>query len=120
VTAGSSFLFVAGKYLLSSVGMICMATFAFAISSLVRNSALSIGLGIFLYFSGSMAVLILNQLGIYQAKYVLFANTDINAVMNGTTGFINHSLGFALINIAVYMIVFILIAWDGFVRNEIK
>lgn len=120
IITGSSFLFVAGKYLLGSVGMVCMATFAFAISSLVRNSALSIGLGVFLFLMGSGIVQILSQLGIYQAKYILFANTDLNAVLNGTTGFINHTLAFALVNIAVYMFVFLLTAWDGFVRNDVK
>ena len=120
VIVGSSFLFVAGRYLIGSVGMICMATFAFAISSLVRNSALSIGLGVFLVFSGNTVVTILHVLGIYQAKYILFANTDLLAVINGNTGFINHTLGFALINIAVYMLVFLWTAWDGFVRNDIK
>ena len=120
IIVGSSLLYIAGKYLLGSVGMLCMATFAFAISSLVRNSALSIGLGVFLLFSGNLAVTILTALGFYQSKYILFANTDLNAVMNGTTGFINHTLAFALINIAVYMTVFILTAWDGFVRNDVK
>lgn len=121
VKVGSSFGYVAVKYLLGSVGMVCMATFAFAISSLVRNSALSIGLGVFLFLVGNSAVQILNQgFGLYQSKYILFANTDLNAVINGTTGFMNHTMTFALINIAVYMIVFIWTAWDGFVRNDIK
>jgi ABC-type transport system involved in multi-copper enzyme maturation permease subunit len=75
---------------------------------------------VFLYFVGGGVVGVLGMFNIYQAKYILFANTDINAVLNGTTGFINHTLTFALINIAVYMIVFILAAWDGFVRNDVK
>jgi ABC-2 type transport system permease protein len=120
VSSGTSVGYVAVKYLLGSVGMLCMATFAFAISSLVRNSALSIGLGVFLFLSGSLVIQVLSALGIYQAKFILFANTDINAVINGTTGFINHTIAFALINIAVYMLVFIWTAWDGFVRNDIK
>jgi len=77
-------------------------------------------LGVFLVFSGNTVVTILHVLGIYQAKYILFANTDLLAVINGNTGFINHTLGFALINIAVYMLVFLWTAWDGFVRNDIK
>lgn len=120
VQVGSSFGYIAWKYLLGSVGMMCMATFAFAISSLVRNSALSIGLGVFLSFTGSTVVSILGLLGIYQAKYILFANTDINAVLSGATLFVNHTLGFALINIAVYMTVFLWTAWDAFVRSDVK
>jgi ABC-2 type transport system permease protein len=121
VVRGSSYWYVASKYLLGAVGTVCLGTFAFMVSSLVRSSALAIGLSVFLYFSGSMAVLILNQgFGLYQAKYILFANTNINNVLAGTTGFVNHTLAFAVINIAVYMFVFLLTAWDGFVRGDVK
>jgi len=118
---GSSIGYIAVKYLLDSIGMVCMATFAFMLSSLVRNSALAIGLGVFLFLTGENVIVnILTMLGIYQAKYILFANTSLNSVINGDTPFVNHTLSFALINIAVYMVVFILTAWDGFVRNDIK
>ena len=120
IVRSSSILYVASRYLLGAVSMLCMATFAFAVSSIVRSSALAIGLGVCLYFAGSIAVNILSAFGFYWARYILFANTDILAVINGTTGFVNHTLVFALINIAAYMAVFILTAWDGFVRAEIK
>jgi len=120
VVTGSSFGFVASRYLLGVIGTIVIGTFAFAVSSLVKSSALAIGLGVFLYFSGSMAVMVLNALNVYQAKYILFANTNILNVINGTTGFVNHTLLFAVINISVYMFVFLLTAWDGFVRGDIK
>jgi ABC-2 type transport system permease protein len=120
IITGSSFIFVLIRYFLASVGMVCMATFAFALSSLVRNSALAIGLGVFLFLSGNIVVQVLSMLGLYQAKYILFANTNLISVINGQTGFINHTLTFALTNIAVYMIVFLWTAWDGFVRNDVK
>jgi len=121
VAAGSSLLYAASTYLLGSIDMVCMATLAFAISSLTRSSALSIGLSVFLYFSGSIAVTVLNMVfNLYQAKYILFANTDLNAVINGSTGFVGHTLTFAILNIAVYMVIFLLAAWDGFVRGDIR
>jgi ABC-2 type transport system permease protein len=120
VVTGSSLLFTASRYLLGSIQVITLGTFAFAVSSLVRSSALAIGLGVFLYFSGSMAVQILSMMNFYQAKFILFANTNILNVVNGTTGFVNHTLTFAVINICVYMLVFLLTAYDGFVRGEVK
>ncbi|MDR0286672.1 MAG: ABC transporter permease, partial [Clostridiales bacterium] len=121
VQAGSSFLFVAQKYLLSSLGLLTMATFAFAISSLVRNTALSVGLGVFLLLSGSGAVLMLGStFHMDWARYILFANTDINAITTETTPFLGQTVSFALIVTAIYMVVFFLIAWDGFMRRDIK
>ena len=120
IVTGSSFGFIASRYLLGVIGTVVIGTFAFAVSSLVKSSALAIGLGVFLYFSGWMAVQLLGALGVYQAKFILFANTNILSVINGATGFVNHTLTFAIINIAIYMFVFLLTAWDGFVRGDIK
>jgi ABC-2 type transport system permease protein len=121
VHAGSSLLYVAWKYILGSLGVLTMATFAFAVSSLVRNSALAIGLGTFLLLSGYGAVFILAS-GLHWdwARYILFANTDINMIINNQTPFLGHTVGFALIVTAVYMVVFLLTAWDAFVRRDVK
>jgi ABC-2 type transport system permease protein len=121
VHMGSSFLFVAWKYLLGSLILLTMTTFAFAISSLVRNSALSIGLGVFLMLSGAGATQILGaQFGFSWARYILFANTNLNSVIQGTTPFWGLTVPFALIIVAIYMVVFLLTAWDGFMRRDIK
>jgi ABC-2 type transport system permease protein len=121
VQLGSSFLFVARKYLLSCLGLLTMATFAFAISSLVRNTALSVGLGVFLLLSGSSATFVLGStFHMDWARYIIFANTDINAIIMGNTPFLAHTVCFAVIVIAIYMAVFLLTAWDGFVRRDIR
>ena len=120
VVRGSSAWYVASRYLLGAVGMMAIATFALALSSVTRSSALAIGLGVCLYFAGWIAVMILQSLGFYQAQFILFANTNLLNVINGTTGFIHHTVRFAVINILVYMVVFLWVAWDGFVRADIK
>ncbi len=121
VTAGSPFLYVAFMYLLNSVSLLAMATFAFMISSLVRNAALAIGLGVFLMMTGQGVTFLLGSIfGMDWARYILFANTDINAILSQNTPFLGHTLGFALTVIAVYMIVFLLTAYDAFVRTDIK
>lgn len=121
VKRGSSFLFVAGKYLLGSIGTVVMATFAFALSSLVRSSALSIGLGIFLMLAGSGAVSILWEVFRFDwARYIVFANVELNSIAMGYSSFADHTLTFAVINLCVYMVVFLLTAWDGFMRRDIR
>lgn len=121
VYLGSGLLYVAWKYILGSLGLLTMATFAFAVSSLVRNSALAIGLGVFLLLSGYGAVYVLaSSMNMDWARYILFANTDINLIINHQTPFIGHTVGFALIVTGVYMAVFLLTAWDAFVRRDIK
>ncbi|MDD4494389.1 MAG: ABC transporter permease [Eubacteriales bacterium] len=120
VLQGSSFLFVASKYLVASVGMICMATLAFAISSVARSSALSIGLGVFLYLSGYGAVAVMSQLKLDFGRYVIFSNLELNAIAEGVSIYKGQTLTFALTIIGVYMLVFLLTAWDGFVRRDVK
>jgi ABC-2 type transport system permease protein len=120
VVHGSAVLYLFSRYLLGAVGMAVLATFAFALSALLRSSAMAVGFSLFLYFGGWTAVTLLQNMGFYQARYILFANTNILNVVNGLTGFIHHTLAFALLNIAAYMAVFLWTAWDSFVRADIK
>src|SRR5699024_10510706 len=68
------------------VNLVMMATFAFMISSIFRNSAMAIGVAIFLMFTGNSIV------GIFAnydwAKYILFANTDLSQYATGATPWI--------------------------------
>ena len=120
VAEGSSFLFVASKYLVSSIGMICMATLAFAVSSVARNSALSIGLGVGLYLSGYGAVALMSDMGLDFGRYIIFSNLELNAIIEGISLYKGQTLPFALAVIGAYMLVFLLTAWDGFIRRDVK
>lgn len=120
IKVGSPWVSMIKSYLIGSVNVIVMATLAFAISSLVRSSALAIGVGIFSMLSGSTLVVLLKE-GLKQdwARYLVFANTDLNSIIDGTSMFSNQTLGFAIAVLAVHMVVFALVAWDGFVRREV-
>lgn len=116
----NGFLFMIRRYLFNSVEVIVMATLAFAISSLIRSSSLAIGVSVFSMLAGNTVVMIMKQaLNIDWARYLIFANTDLESVINGTTYFSHHSLPFALTVIGVHMVVFLLTAWDGFTRREV-
>lgn len=121
LTAENGFAVVFKNYMFRSVQVLVMATLAFAISSLCKNSALSIGVSLFAMLSGNgMVSLLKKNLNIDWVRYTVFANTDLSAVIDGSTGFANHSLGFAIAVVVIHLVVFWLIAWDGFTKREIQ
>ncbi len=120
VESRNPFVYVFKNYMFRSVQVLVMATLAFAISSLAKNSAMSIGISLFAMLSGNSIVSIFkNGLNQDWVRYLVFANTDFSAVINGTSGFANHTLTFAIGVVAIHMFVFLLIAWDGFTKREI-
>ena len=106
-------------YSFSSVEMIVMATLAFAISSLARSSALAIGVSVMAYVGGNTIVLFLQQLNFDWGRYLIFSNLSLADTLSGSTGFAGQTIMFNLVVIAVHMVVFILTAWDGFIRREV-
>lgn len=115
----SPFLLLIRSYLLSAVEIVVSASLAFAISSLLRSSALAIGISMFAYLSGSLIVVILQAFQLDWARYILFANLDFNAIVRGTTLFPHQSLTDAIIIVSLHMVVFLLTAWDAFVHREV-
>lgn len=119
-TAVPGILYIFGQYMLKGVYVLVMATFSFALSSLVKSSSLAIGLGIFAMTMGESVVMMLKQaFGIDAVRYTIFANYDIQSIASGQTIFAGQTIGFALIIIAIHMVVFLLTAWDGFTRRDV-
>lgn len=113
-------LYVFGQFMLSSIYVVVMATFAFALSSLVKSASLAIGLGIFLMTMGQGAVELLKEaFNIDAVRFTIFANSNLQSIARGQTMFAGQTVGFALCIIAIHMIVFLLTAWDGFVRRDV-
>lgn len=116
----SGFAYIAWNYLLASVDILVMATLAFAISALLRSSALAIGVSVFAMLGGKTLILFLKgALNLDWARYFIFANTDLSSIVDGTSQFAHQSVSFALIIVAIHLFVFLLTAWDGFVRREV-
>lgn len=115
----NSFVFVTRAYLLSFVQLVVTATLAFCLSSLVRSSALAIGVSLGTLFIGSNASAILGQLGVDWARFLVFSNTDLLTISQGGSVFPEHTLFFALCVIAAHMTVFILTAYDAFTRRSV-
>lgn len=95
-----------------------MVTFVFMISSIFRNSALAIGLAIFLMFAGNQIVLFFMERD--WAKYILFTNTDLRQYVNGNIPLIEGmTLGFSITVLIVYYVIFAVLSWIFFTKRDV-
>jgi ABC-2 type transport system permease protein len=105
-------------YSLTSINMIMLATMAFMISSVFRNSSLAIGLSIFLLFTGGQFTQLLS-IKFSWAKYILFANTDLMQYFEGTPLVKGMNLGFSIVMLFVYFLLFQLLAFYIFKKRDV-
>ncbi|MCL6573062.1 MAG: ABC transporter permease [Bacillus sp. (in: Bacteria)] len=106
------------NYGLSSIDTIMLATMAFMISSVFRNSSLAIGLSIFLLFTGAQFTLLL-AMKFSWAKYLLFANTDLSQYFEGIPMLDGMTLSFSIIMLLVYFFIFQFLAFFVFNKRDI-
>ncbi|WP_040982550.1 ABC transporter permease [Oceanobacillus jeddahense] len=99
------------------VNLVMMATFAFMISSIFRNSALAIGTAVFLMMAGNSIVSFFSEYS--WAKYILFANTDLSQYANGAPWVEGMTLPFSIIVLLVYFVVFLAASWGIFTKRDI-
>lgn len=113
-------LFVVIKtYIFSLIPLLVMMTSAFMISSLLHSSSMAIGVSMAFLFGGSALSYALGSLKLDWGRYLLFSNLDLENITSGNSYFAHHTLGFALCVIVVYMIIFLLTAYDAFVKQDI-
>src|SRR5690606_12640155 len=106
------------NYGFKMVNLVMMATFAFMISSIFRNSALAIGTAVFLMMAGSSIVMFFAEHS--WAKYILFANTDLSQYVNGNQPLIDGmTWTFSAIVLLIYLTVFLVASWYVFTKRDI-
>ncbi|WP_144547781.1 ABC transporter permease [Bacillus sp. X1(2014)] len=105
-------------YGLSSIDTIMLATMAFMISSVFRNSSLAIGLSLFLLFTGAQFTVLLS-LKFSWAKYILFANTNLMQYVEGTPMVEGMSMTFSITMLLIYFAVFQLLAFTVFKKRDV-
>lgn len=105
-------------YGLSSIDMIMLATMAFMISSVFRNSSLAIGLSLFLMFTGAQFTVLLS-LKFSWAKYILFANTNLNQYFEGTPMLEGMTLSFSITMLLIYFVLFQFLAFFVFNKRDV-
>lgn len=99
------------------VNLIMMGTFAFMISTVFRNSAIAIGLSIFLMFTGNTLVQLLSKYN--WVKYILFANTNLRMYTDGVPPIKGMTLEFSVVVLIAYFLIFNLISWLGFSKRDV-
>lgn len=105
-------------YGLSSIDTIMLATMAFMISSVFRNSSLAIGLSLFLLFTGAQFTVLLS-IKFSWAKYILFANTNLMQYVDGTPMMEGMSMSFSVIILVIYFVVFQFLAFIVFKKRDV-
>jgi len=102
--------------LLTFVFVCVMATLAFMISTVFKSSALAIGVSLFLYFTGSLMVMFLEDYAI--AKYLLFAH-DLAQYEMGFKMLDTNTMPFSIVVLAGYFVVFLVISYTTFIKRDI-
>lgn len=102
-----------------------LITVAFMLSSLFRSTALSITISILLYFSGNtlngIFRLFIKPEDTGTIKYLLSTNLDLTQYFTSPTGtFGVTSLGFSLLVLLAYVVVFLVITWLSFVKRDVR
>lgn len=117
VVEKSMLIYLIEQYLLACVSLVMIVSIAFMISTLFKNSAMAIGISMFLLFTGNIITVVLSE---YEwSKYILFANLDLTQYSNGTTLMEGMSMSFSLIVDAVYLLVFLSLSWYVFTKKDI-
>lgn len=103
---------------LQCISLIMMVTLAFTISTVFRNSAMAIGIGVFLFTVGSSITMLLASRYTW-AKYILFANTDLTQYISGEPLITGMTMTFSIIVLVVYFMSFNVISYLGFTKRDI-
>ncbi|RXZ81486.1 ABC transporter permease [Paenibacillaceae bacterium] len=101
------------------IAMIVILTLSFLISTVFRSGGLSIGLSIFLLFSGSLISQILGALDYAWVKYLLFLHLGISDFLTSPVHSHGITLPFSLAVLGAYYVVFITITWVLFNRRDV-
>ncbi|WP_338750334.1 ABC transporter permease [Bacillus sp. FJAT-52991] len=111
-------LYLLKVYLLTSIDIFMVATMAFMISAAFRNSSLAVGISLFLLSMGSTATMMI-AMKYDWAKYLLFANTNLMGYETGQVMVEGMTMGFSLTVLAVYFIIFHLLAFFIFSKRDV-
>ncbi|WP_449620553.1 ABC transporter permease [Robertmurraya sp. Marseille-Q9965] len=118
VTEQSMFVHLIVTYLLQSISMFMLATMAFMISAVFRNSSLAIGISLFLMFTGSQITMLV-AMKFDWAKYLLFANTDLTQYFEGQPMVEGMTLTFSIIMLLIYFAIFQFLAHFVFKKRDV-
>ncbi|MBM7713081.1 ABC transporter permease [Siminovitchia sp. FSL H7-0308] len=114
----SLFLYLVKSYALNSLSVFLLAAMAFMISAVFKNSALAIGLSVFLLFTGETATKLLAS-KFEWAKYSLFANTNLMQYIDGMPLVDGMTLSFSIWMMILYFTIFQILAFLFFLKRDV-
>lgn len=118
VQESSMALHVLGVYLLKSINLLMIATFAFMLSAVFRSSSLAIALSMLFLFLGQPLTMLVAK---YEwAKFILFANTDLTPYLDGNAPLPGMTLGFSVAVLAVYFVLFHAVSCGVFTKRDVR
>ncbi len=105
-------------YGLSIFPIMGYVTFAFAISTILRNSALSVGISLFIMIAGNSMIEVTAKME--WLKYLPFANSDISLYLFNLPARPEMTLSFSISVLIVYIIALSLISWLIFTKRDVS
>lgn len=114
----SLFLYVVKSYVFNALNIFLLTAMAFMISAVFRNSALAIGLSVFLLFTGGTVTNLLAS-KFEWAKYSLFANTNLMQYIDGMPMVAGMTMKFSIIILLIYFFIFHFLSFFFFTRRDI-
>ena len=94
------------------------STFAFMIGVVFRSSSMAIGLSLFIYFTGTSIVLMLERFAF--TKYLVFAHMELTQYGTGFKIIEDITLPFSLAVLSVYIVVFLVTSYWTFLKRDVK
>lgn len=108
-----------GIYLSDFVRTTVAATFAFAVSALLRNGMAAVGVSLAVRYGGIAVSPILVKAGADWGRYLIFSNVNLADLAQGVSHFPHQSVGIAVVILSLHMAVLLLTAFDAFDRRDI-
>ena len=92
-------------YFFTAIGIGVWCAGAFTLACMIRSVAVVTAISLFLYYSGELATRLLAA-RFDVAKYLLFANTDLNVYFEGRAFADGMSMQFSITVLVIYLLVF--------------
>lgn len=116
----SFILFYLLKLLLSAAPGVVLLTLAFMLSSLTRNTAVSVGLSMFVSFIGLIASALLPASGLGIARLLPFNHLNLDQHLDMAASLRGVTPLYSLLVLGVYMALMLLIAFLSFTKRDVK
>lgn len=109
---------VVKMYGLSIIPVMSYVTLALAVSTILRSSALAVGISLFLMIGGNSMIEATAKTA--WLKYLPFANSDISLYVFSLPPRPGMTLGFSISVLLVYMVILALVSWTIFTKRDVS